>query len=91
MGAYACALRQYSAGAIWVAVPGPDTPAKGMIKQRQLYQTQVAKTAAAFLSYDYVNEKKGGRGGSTWSNRPEVLATRFEDLEAFAATKSKAW
>jgi hypothetical protein len=49
MSAYACARRQYSAGAIWVAVPGPDTPAKGMIKQRQLYQAQVAKTAAAFL------------------------------------------
>jgi hypothetical protein len=45
----------------------------------------------SLATYDYVNEKKGGRGGSTLSNGPEVLATRFEDLEAFAATKSKAW
>jgi hypothetical protein len=46
------------AGAIWLAVLGPDTPAKGIIREVQLYQKQVAKTAAALLGYDYMNEKE---------------------------------
>ncbi len=71
MGAYACARRQYSAGAIWVAVPGPDTPAKGVITQGQLYQTQIAKTAAALLGYDYVNEKE-----EVGAVVPGVIATK---------------
>ncbi|MEL7160932.1 MAG: alkaline phosphatase family protein, partial [Bacteroidota bacterium] len=45
------------AGSIWLAVFGPDTPARGMVtEEQQLYQNQVAKTAAALLGYDYVNE-----------------------------------
>lgn len=46
---------------IWMAVIGPDTPALGEVKsQRQYYQNQVAKTAAAFLRVDYKNERKVG-------------------------------
>lgn len=44
--------------AIWIAVWGPDTPAKGVVREdQQLYQRQVAKTAAALLGYDYTNER----------------------------------
>jgi hypothetical protein len=46
---------------IWFAVIGPDTPAGGEQKtEGQLYQNQVAKTAAAFLGIEYTNEKKVG-------------------------------
>lgn len=39
---------------IWIAVMGPDTPAKGEIKgECQYYQNQVAKTMAAFLGLQY--------------------------------------
>ena len=49
------------AGEIWFAVIGPDTPAMGIVKKdEQLYQSQVAKTAAAFLGVDYVNEPSPG-------------------------------
>ena len=45
--------------AIWMAVIGPDTPALGEVKTPgQLYQRQVAKTAAAFLGLDYTNEEQ---------------------------------
>lgn len=49
------------AGEIWLAVIGPDTPPTG--EQRaaaQLYQNQVAKTAAAFLGIEYRNARKVG-------------------------------
>lgn len=43
--------------AIWFAVIGPDTPAGGeMTVKGQWWQNQVAKTAAAFLGLDYVND-----------------------------------
>ena len=43
--------------AIWMAVLGPDTPALGEVKtEMQLWQNQVAKTGAALLGLDYVNE-----------------------------------
>jgi hypothetical protein len=46
---------------IWFAIIGPDTPAQGeQKKEGQLYQNQVAKTAAALLGIDYTNEKKVG-------------------------------
>lgn len=46
---------------IWFAVIGPDTEAKGEMKDdAQYYQNQIAKTAAAFLGIDYTNEKKVG-------------------------------
>lgn len=49
------------AGQIWLAVIGPDTPAAGeQTKPGQLYQNQVAKTAARFLGVDYENTKKVG-------------------------------
>lgn len=39
---------------IWMAVIGPDTPATGEVKTAgQLYQNQVARTAAALLGVDY--------------------------------------
>lgn len=46
---------------IWFAVLGPDTPAKGEMKEAgQYYQNQVAKTAATLLGVTYENEKKPG-------------------------------
>lgn len=46
---------------IWIAVIGPDTEAKGEVKEvMQLYQNQIAKTAAAFFGLDYSNEKPVG-------------------------------
>ena len=40
--------------AIWIAVVGPDTPARGeMTGAGQLYQNQVARSAAALLGLDY--------------------------------------
>jgi len=49
------------AGEIWLAVIGPDTPSTGEQKNSaQLYQNQVAKTAAALLGVDYKNDKKVG-------------------------------
>jgi hypothetical protein len=40
---------------------GPDTPPAGEQKQpMQLYQNQVAATAAAFLGVTYKSEKKVG-------------------------------
>lgn len=42
--------------AIWMAIIGPDTPALGVVdNDQQLYQNQVAKTAAALLGYNYEN------------------------------------
>lgn len=47
---------------IWIAVMGPDTTALGEIKtEGQLYQNQIAKTAAAYLGLDYTNTKEVGR------------------------------
>lgn len=46
---------------IWIAILGPDTRPLGEIKKSgQVYQNQVAKTLAAFLSLDYVNSSKEG-------------------------------
>lgn len=48
--------------AIWFAAIGPDTPALGEIKTPgQLWQNQLAKTAATFLGYDYTNVEEPGR------------------------------
>jgi len=46
---------------IWMAVIGPDTEAKGEVKEEmQLYQNQVAKTAAAFIGIEYRNDRPVG-------------------------------
>jgi hypothetical protein len=46
---------------IWMAVIGPDTPAKGEVKgECQYYQNQVAKTMASFLGLQYQSDKKVG-------------------------------
>src|SRR5688572_10298843 len=48
---------------IWFAVIGPDTPPSGEQKVAgQLYQNQIAKTAASFLGVEYTNETKVGEG-----------------------------
>ena len=50
------------AGEIWVAILGPDTPALGLISDnQQLYQNQVAATAAKFLGLEYTNERQVGQ------------------------------
>ncbi|ARA94488.1 MAG: phosphoglyceromutase [Bacteroidetes bacterium] len=49
------------ATAIWVAVLGPDTPARGELEQAgPYYQNQVARTVAALLGLDYTNERPVG-------------------------------
>lgn len=46
---------------IWIAIMGPDTPALGEVKSPgQLYQNQIAKTAAALLGVEY-DAKGAGR------------------------------
>lgn len=48
-------------GQIWFAVMGPDTPPFGEMKfKARYYQKQVAKTIAAFLGLDYLNNKPVG-------------------------------
>lgn len=58
------------ASQIWIAIIGPDTPASGEQKQSvQLYQNQVAKTAAGFLGVDYKDNKKIGERIISASNK----------------------
>ena len=46
---------------IWMAILGPDTPARGEIKDPgQLFQNQIAATVAALLSLDYKNVREIG-------------------------------
>lgn len=48
-------------GEIWMMAIGPDTPALGEVKQDgQLYQNQVAATAATLLGLKYVNTPEPG-------------------------------
>lgn len=47
---------------IWLAIIGPDTPASGEIRHSgQLYQNQVAATAAAFLGFEFKSGKPHGQ------------------------------
>jgi hypothetical protein len=49
------------ASQIWFAVIGPDTPPTGEQRSSgQLYQNQVAKTAATFIGVEYKNRKPVG-------------------------------
>lgn len=58
------------ADAIWIAVMGPDTKAHGEIRENgQLYQSQIARTIAAFLGLDYTNERAVGSVIETAINR----------------------
>ena len=43
----------------WFAILGPDTPAKGEITSGQYYTSQLAKTIAMLLNFDYNNPKAG--------------------------------
>jgi hypothetical protein len=43
----------------WIAIMGPDTPAKGEITSGQYYTNQIAKTIALLLNFDYNNPKAG--------------------------------
>ncbi|RJE72771.1 sulfatase-like hydrolase/transferase [Reichenbachiella sp. MSK19-1] len=48
------------AGEIWIAVMGPDSPAKGEIKEEgQFYQNQVARTVMEALGEKYKQPKAG--------------------------------
>jgi len=56
---------------IWMAVLGPDTPPTGEVKKpEQIYQNQVAKTLAAFLRLEYVNDPKPGETINTAMSTP---------------------
>jgi hypothetical protein len=58
------------AGEIWIAVLGPDTPALGEVRMPgQLYQNQVAKTAAAFIGVDYKSDPRIGERITTAFSR----------------------
>ncbi|MEX0686966.1 MAG: DUF4168 domain-containing protein [Balneolales bacterium] len=46
---------------VWMAVLGPDTPARGEDTPGQYNLNQVAASAAAFLGLEYVNERKVGK------------------------------
>ncbi len=53
---------------IWMAAIGPDTPALGEVKtEGQLFQNQIAKTAANFLGYKFENGKPIGQEIKTMS------------------------
>lgn len=48
------------AGEIWMAVIGPDSPARGEVKEKaQLYQNQVARTLSSALGVKYEQAKAG--------------------------------
>lgn len=50
-----------NADEIWIAILGPDTPAKGEVNEKQqLFQNQVAKTLASFLGIDYASDSQIG-------------------------------
>lgn len=50
-----------NADEIWIAVLGPDTPAKGEVnEEQQLFQNQVAKTLASFLGINYASDSQIG-------------------------------
>src|SRR5690606_21264253 len=58
------------AGEIWIAVLGPDTPALGEVRMPgQLYQNQVAKTAAACIGVDYKSDPRIGERITTAFSR----------------------
>ncbi|MBL0739617.1 alkaline phosphatase family protein [Chryseolinea lacunae] len=55
-------IKVAEADQIWLAVLGPDTPALGEMKgESQLYQSQVARTLAAFLGLDFKNDNEKGK------------------------------
>lgn len=65
-------LLQFGSGQIWMAAIGPDTPASGEMKtSMHLLQKQFAKTAAAFLGFEYSNVKPVG----------DVIETMFKKDE----------
>jgi len=54
------------AGQIWIAVLGPDSPPRGEVKEpMQLYQNQVAKTAATLLGVSYTADRPVGNAIAT--------------------------
>ena len=54
-------IKVANADQIWMAVIGPDTPAKGEVKgECQYYQNQLAKTMAALLGLQYKSDKAIG-------------------------------
>jgi hypothetical protein len=51
----------FGSSQMWFAVIGPDTPHEGEItREAQYFQRQVAKTAAAFLGFNYYNTQPVG-------------------------------
>jgi hypothetical protein len=54
-------LHVWGSGQIWLAAIGPDTPDLGEIRfPYQVYQKQIAKTIAAFLGLNYVQDHRIG-------------------------------
>ncbi len=46
---------------IWMAILGPDTPARGEVKNTQHYQNQIAQTMAALLGLRYESKNTTGK------------------------------
>ncbi len=51
----------------WIAIIGPDTPAKGEITSGQFYTNQIAKTIALLMNVNYNNIKAGQPLSSVFS------------------------
>ncbi|HEU5291870.1 MAG TPA: phosphoglyceromutase [Cyclobacteriaceae bacterium] len=73
-------LHVIGSGQIWLAAIGPDTPDLGEIRfPYQVYQKQIAKTIAAFLGLNFVQDKPVG----------EAIDLLFITPELEASTKSE--
>lgn len=58
---------------MWFVVIGPDTPALGEMKTgSQYFQKQIAKTAAAFLGLNYLNQEPVGEVVKSMTFKPEL-------------------
>lgn len=69
---------------IWMAVIGPDTPALGEATSGQYHLNQIASTAAAFLGYEYVNERKAGDVMTGMFKSPPVLKKAVQGPVSFS-------
>ncbi len=66
---------------MWLAAIGPDTPDLGEIRfSHQVYQKQIAKTIAAFLGLDFVQDQPVGEVIDLLFFTPELEAALQEDF-----------
>ncbi len=71
----------FGSSQMWLAAIGPDTPDLGEIRfPHQVYQKQIAKTIAAFLGLNYVNEQPVGEAIDILFFTPELEASLQEEV-----------